>query len=64
MKFIEEKQRVALKKGLKNFGKVEGTFRDDGPVLGRELVKTVTALVLAALLIFAYIAWQFKLVRN
>ncbi len=63
MKFIEEKQRVALKERIeKNFGKVEELrFETIGPVLGRELlVKTVTALVLAALLILAYIAWQFK----
>lgn len=63
MKFIDEKQRVALKEKVeKNFGKVtELRFETIGPVLGRELlVKTVAALVLAALLILAYIAWQFK----
>ena len=63
MKFIEEKQRVTLKEKIeKNFGKVtELRFETIGPVLGRELLaKTATALVLAALLILAYIAWQFK----
>ena len=63
MKFIDEKQRIALKEKIeKNFGKVtELRFETIGPVLGRELlVKTVAALVLAALLILAYIAWQFK----
>ena len=63
MKFIDEKQRISLKDRVeKNFGKVtELRFETIGPVLGRELlVKTVTALVLAALLILAYIAWQFK----
>ena len=63
MKFIDEKERVALKaKVAKNFGKVtELRFETIGPVLGRELLaKTATALVLAALLILAYIAWQFK----
>lgn len=63
MKFIDEKQRIVLKEKVeKNFGKVtELRFETIGPVLGRELlVKTVAALVLAALLILAYIAWQFK----
>lgn len=63
MKFIDEKQRTVLKEKVeKNFGKVtEIRFETIGPVLGRELlVKTVAALVLAALLILAYIAWQFK----
>ena len=63
MKFIDEKERVALKEKVeKNFGKVtELRFETIGPVLGRELLaKTATALVLAALLILAYIAWQFK----
>lgn len=63
MKFIEEKQRVTLKDKIeKDFGKVtEIRFETIGPILGRELlVKTVAALVLAALLILAYIAWQFK----
>lgn len=62
-KFIEEKIRAEVKGRLeKDFGGVnEIRFEAIGPILGQELlVKTLTALVLSALLILGYIAWQFK----
>ena len=62
-KFIDEGKKVALKvrieKELGSF--TEARFETVGPILGQELlVKTVTGLILATLLILAYIAWQFK----
>src|SRR5687767_13705326 len=60
---IDQSQATQLKDKLsKNFEKVEEvSFTTVGPTIGRELlIKTITALCIAVLLILAYVARAFK----
>ncbi len=62
-KSISEEEKNKLKEKLKeNFGEVEEIrFETVGPTLGRELlIKTLVAILLAAISITIYIGWRFK----